>query len=77
MFLGFAYNLREGLFIEHTYKLFESYFIVPLGTKFMESNNIALPIMCHRYAAHFRLSVLLLPYYQCYAPKKQPRVLGV
>jgi len=40
--------------------------------KFRESNNVALPILCHRYAAHFRLSVLLLPHYQCNAPKKQP-----
>jgi len=30
--------------------------------------------LCHRYAAHFQISVKLLPYFQCYAPKKYSRV---
>jgi len=38
--------------------------------KFRESSNVIFSILCHRYAAHFRLIVLLLPYFQCYAPKK-------
>ena len=68
-FNGNENNLKVKLWEEYPHKknlaAYDGFNI-----KFQKSINVAFPGMCHRYAAHFRHFVSLLPYFQCYAPRK-------